>query len=1413
MLSLLAARGSHNSDSDPNNAPSISPVHRRVTSPNEKPALKKQVLYDATTTVMKPLRGSAEDLNIASNRLATPDPHSKLDLTISEHREDPELLGNAHSKIVSGLNSMEGKTTVIKPSTRQLSHDADSSDLGSFLGSWQEVSGSVSRSYRETSLPAHNSQDPGPSSNTSSSPPVLQVRPPFIRGQLSFSSKHLVNSGASTIGLALPPHVASGPRLATTPLLGSADLIASTSQLSWFMSGPGSGGFHIGSTALGTQPSRAALLLGTVPTSMDLVTPTSGLSMLPEVPSTASPVSTRVTKLSSQRTSNLNLDTGGSAQSPTSNAGSPSPRQSRHLMTPSPSSQTIHRDKSSLVHSDSTILQGGESETVNELGSVGLNPDLTSGREALSGYEISAALPKNSVTLLDQEAAGKTESNGLIQVRAYDDNSAVLRLLSGPVKDLLNQASGCQHLEGQLPSGFAATDYQTGQLQGEGSSQDFAKTPQKGEGSSQDFAKTPQKGAGGWSFGDVDRTVDHGVNQDKLVGAVVEGGPSEGMHAPAGAWDVQGVMEGLEKEEEEEEVEEKTIRWHEVQAVPLCDPVTGKEAILLIQNDITARSVIESRMAALTESQLTMLENMFPRHVLEYVVGAASPDATLGDLAYQHEDVTILFMDIVGFTSMSKEVAPHMVMEFLNDLFSKFDELCDQYNVYKVETAGDCYIVAGALMELDEEGFMTLDFHGEAGHGAKNVVDFGQAMLRHARTINTPHNGLPTCVRVGIHTGSVVSGLIGTKLPKFSLFGDTMNTSSRMESTSKPGCIQISQATYSMLGQDQQALFLPSGGVEVKGKGLMATYLYTPSELDLELRPEDVSTLGLVTSALMSEAQADGAQVMDEELIQDLELSHDNYAGTSSRMVIADGMNKLPVPQQTWVPENRLDIVPEASIAPLPGMPVLTSGTALDLSNRKALAFSEASTQALESLPVSRAAGSELEYNLCKAPSASLSLDVSPRNIPAGAEEGKYHASVRKMPMVSEQVRLEEDIAAVEWINNEIPGQVLALPVSGRRGDDNVTPASSFVERNVGGRRMLSTRAMEIQQGNHSGSLTHTLGTPAGAVGYKLQPGTGSSSGRLVGSSTTGGSTPGPISFVEAEASFASTQKLIAEASDQGTGNLSQEGVIGKSPKNKLAMLRMGGTMRRAPRKVASSVALKPSFSASSCKAADAEETSITFLPTPDASFNQEEESSGSHDIAFPAMSGRMKGNGRSIVMSTGPMDSKGKKVSAVRRFSSLAPPRLASAGSPKVALLDGLGSPVGNPLHDAADTSKPFGSWHFKHALAVASPRRRSLDLVCERFEKMARAEFKDAKNVVVGSSLESIIMGSQCSTDEAVRNVAASGTSGATEPGGQLVVPAAAASGGNGKVASRRRPSSLLMLQKMIHLISDTPPSEFGE
>ncbi|KAG1653710.1 hypothetical protein FOA52_004270 [Chlamydomonas sp. UWO 241] len=305
--------------------------------------------------------------------------------------------------------------------------------------------------------------------------------------------------------------------------------------------------------------------------------------------------------------------------------------------------------------------------------------------------------------------------------------------------------------------------------------------------------------------------------------------------------DFEGIGGSYTSSEEEEAGAGDRPAWHYIEAIPMVDPVTGKEVMMLIQMDVSVRAEMEERMTALTEAQLTMLEQMFPRHVLEYMIGdtmsVGDPDAAPGvhapprSLAASHSGVTILFMDIVGFTTMSKEVEPAQVMLFLNSLFTLFDELIDQYDVYKVETAGDCYIVAGALMCQDKEGFLSLEQNPDAKDGAEKVMTFAKAMLRCARTVKMPHNGETTRVRVGMHTGDVVTGLIGTKLPKFSIFGDTMNTASRMESTCPVGCIQVSEVTHELLSSHT---FNPTGGVEVKGKGLMETYLWVP-----EAHPEE----------------------------------------------------------------------------------------------------------------------------------------------------------------------------------------------------------------------------------------------------------------------------------------------------------------------------------------------------------------------------------------------------------------------------------------------------------------------------------------------------------------------------------------------------------------------------------------------
>ncbi|GFR46706.1 hypothetical protein Agub_g8326, partial [Astrephomene gubernaculifera] len=166
------------------------------------------------------------------------------------------------------------------------------------------------------------------------------------------------------------------------------------------------------------------------------------------------------------------------------------------------------------------------------------------------------------------------------------------------------------------------------------------------------------------------------------------------------------------------------------------------------------------------------------------------------------------------------QVTPLEVMTFLNQLYSRFDAMLDIYRVYKVETIGDCFMVAGGLVAQDEEGWKTTITHDQLH--AVRVLAFAKAMLREARKVQLPTGG-PVLMRVGMHSGPVMSGVVGSRMPRFCLFGDTVNTASRMESTSKPGRIHVSGDTQALLPNER---WEPTGGVQVKGKGVLPTYLW-----------------------------------------------------------------------------------------------------------------------------------------------------------------------------------------------------------------------------------------------------------------------------------------------------------------------------------------------------------------------------------------------------------------------------------------------------------------------------------------------------------------------------------------------------------------------------------------------------------
>ena len=202
----------------------------------------------------------------------------------------------------------------------------------------------------------------------------------------------------------------------------------------------------------------------------------------------------------------------------------------------------------------------------------------------------------------------------------------------------------------------------------------------------------------------------------------------------------------------------------------------------------------------------------------------------LGSLVAQmHQEVTILFTDIVGFTSMSQTVAPQQVMEFLHELFVQFDELVGRDSLlWKVETIGDAFMVASGLdgvrTRSRELAISDPSSTGSYSCPATAAVLFGKSALAAARTLTMP-NSMQCQIRAGVHTGDVCSGVVGTRMPRYCLFGDTVNTASRMESSGVPGRMQISEATHALVCGDDAFCWDERGYVEVKGKGKLKTYL------------------------------------------------------------------------------------------------------------------------------------------------------------------------------------------------------------------------------------------------------------------------------------------------------------------------------------------------------------------------------------------------------------------------------------------------------------------------------------------------------------------------------------------------------------------------------------------------------------
>jgi adenylate cyclase len=177
-------------------------------------------------------------------------------------------------------------------------------------------------------------------------------------------------------------------------------------------------------------------------------------------------------------------------------------------------------------------------------------------------------------------------------------------------------------------------------------------------------------------------------------------------------------------------------------------------------------------------------------------------------IADKFADVTVLFADLVGFTPLSTRLQPRQLVDLLNRIFSSFDDLALELGLEKIKTIGDCYMAAAGLPEPRPDH-------------ARIAADMALGMLKKLKAINEKA-GEALELRIGMHTGPVVAGVIGTHKFVYDAWGDAVNTASRMESHGKAGEIHVSPMTFRLLRNDYT--FSPRGPVEIKGKGMMETY-------------------------------------------------------------------------------------------------------------------------------------------------------------------------------------------------------------------------------------------------------------------------------------------------------------------------------------------------------------------------------------------------------------------------------------------------------------------------------------------------------------------------------------------------------------------------------------------------------------
>jgi class 3 adenylate cyclase len=230
--------------------------------------------------------------------------------------------------------------------------------------------------------------------------------------------------------------------------------------------------------------------------------------------------------------------------------------------------------------------------------------------------------------------------------------------------------------------------------------------------------------------------------------------------------------------------------------------ITGFICLILISSLSALIDKSEDSLMAEQKKSDDLLHNILPANIIKDLKESGKT------IPKRHKNITILFTDFEGFTELVASISAITLVNELNDIFGRFDEIMEETEVEKIETIGDAYMAACGLEK-------------EITNHAVNCIRAGQMMLSYLEKRNKSHE-IKWRMRVGIHSGTVVAGVVGKKKFAYDLFGDTINTASRIESAGEAGKINLSSSTYELIKNDFTCL--SRGKIFAKGKGELEMY-------------------------------------------------------------------------------------------------------------------------------------------------------------------------------------------------------------------------------------------------------------------------------------------------------------------------------------------------------------------------------------------------------------------------------------------------------------------------------------------------------------------------------------------------------------------------------------------------------------